>query len=256
MITPSATHPETTAGKRCSFRVSFTDPEQSRALARFAAEDLGMPPAAVLYDAANAYNRDMAEVFHRAYEAAGGRVVAVETYTTGELDFGNQLTRIRESRPGILFLPNFRSEVEAQIRQARRLGIDATLLGGDAWLPQSLDELPEAEGSYAVTHWLVDVARDRAEARTFTADFRAAYGEDPVPPAANAFDAAGLLFRAITDGGSVEPASICRQLSLIEGYRGVTGTMTFLGGGGNPQKPVLIAAIRDGRVVLDRQVDP
>ncbi|MEE8522781.1 MAG: ABC transporter substrate-binding protein [Thermoanaerobaculia bacterium] len=116
--------------------------------------------------------------------------------------------------------------------------------------------LPEAGGSYATTHWLVDAALARSEARAFIEDFRATYGEDPTPPAANAFDAAGLLLRAIRDGGSAEPASICRHLSQIEGYLGVTGTMTFRGGDGDPQKPVLIAAIREGEVVLHRLVKP
>ena len=255
IITPSATHPETTAGKRCSFRVAFTDPQQSRALARVAAEDLGTPPAAILYDAADAYSRDLAAEFRRAYEAEGGRLVAEESYTTGDRDFRPQLERIRQSRAGALFLPNFRGDVEPQIRQARQSGIDATFLGADAWLVPSLAGIPEAEGSYAVTHWQADGGADRAEARRFVERYRAAYGEDPLPPAANAFDAAGLLLRAIRDGGSAEPASICEQLSLLDGYRGVTGTLGFRGRDGDPRKPVLIVAIRDGRVVLHRLVE-
>ena len=256
IVIPGATHPRITSGKPYAFRVTFTNDDQSRALARFALHDLGAPPAAVLYDAANDYSRDLAEGFRRSYEADGGRIVAYEIYTSGETDFGDQLERIRDAGPGALFLPNLRPEVELQARQARALGIDATLLGGDAWLPRTMTGIPELEGSYSAAHWLPGVAEVRAEARTFIDDFRRIHGEDPLPSAAASYDACGLLMWAITAGGSSEPESIRRHLAELAGYRGVTGEITFRGTDGDPRKQVVIATLENGAVVLEKLVDP
>ena len=43
--------------------------------------------AAVLYDVANDYSRDIATVFRQVFEASGGQVHAFETFVTGETAF-------------------------------------------------------------------------------------------------------------------------------------------------------------------------
>ena len=97
MISPGATHPATTAGRDYVFRVTYVDTFQRQVMARFAAADLAAATAAVLYDVADAYSRGIAEVFQESFEEAGGRIVSFESYTTGDLDWEEQLARIRAS---------------------------------------------------------------------------------------------------------------------------------------------------------------
>lgn len=255
-ITTGATHPGVTAGKRHAFRVSFTNPVQSRALARFAVDDLGAPPTAILYDAANAYSRDFAETFRQAFEAAGGDVVAVETYTSGTQDFRPQLRRLRAAGPRALLLPSLRAEIEPQLRQIRELGIDATLLGVEGWLPEMLTGFPEAEGAFATTFWHRDLIAGRTRAERFIASYEAAYGQYPLNLAALTYDAFGLLFQAITSAGSGDSAAIREQLAQIEGYRGVTADLTFRGTDGDPETPVVIIELKNGEALLRKLVRP
>jgi len=256
MICPTSTHPRTTAGKDYVFRTTFTDPFQGRVLARFALEELGTQTAAVLYDVANDYNRDIARVFLEVFEAAGGQMVALESYTTGDQDFRAQLERIRNHRPGVLFLPNFDIDVIAQARQARQLGIDATFLGGDAWTPEVLGRHPELDGAFTTQHWHVGVADASPEARAFLAAYRQAYGQDPPGVSALAWDTMGLVFQAIQSAGRADPELIRDALSRIENYRGASGTITYRGTGGDPQRSAVIVQLKEGKVIFHKLVNP
>ncbi len=69
LISPTSTNPQTTEDKTYIFRASFIDTFQGRVMAQFAAEDLGVQRAAVLYDVASEYNRGLAETFKQAFEA-------------------------------------------------------------------------------------------------------------------------------------------------------------------------------------------
>jgi branched-chain amino acid transport system substrate-binding protein len=256
MISPGSTHPQTTAGKPSAFRVTFTDPFQARLAAKFAAEELEATSAAVLYDVASDYSRDIYQTFRRFFEAAGGRLVAAETYVSGEVEFAAQLERIQDLQPEVLFLPTNRVELLPQVRQARAMGIEAALLGVDAWLPETLTGHPELEGAYVTTHWHPSVAATNDRARTFLEDFRQAYGSEPQSFAALTSDACELIFYAIAKAGSDEPRAIRDQLSRIEDFPGVTGPITFRGNGGDPPKPVVIVRIEAGEVVFQQLVSP
>ncbi len=255
MISPTSTHPQTTEGRGYVFRVSFTDSLQGRALGRFAGEELGAGTAAVLFDVASAYNRSLATVFRQSFEEAGGRLVAFESYTTGDTDFRPQLERIRDARPEMLLLPNYFEEIPGQVRQAREAGIDAVLLGGDSWNLLRFADLPELEGGYCVMNWHAGEAETSPEAWRFLADYRRAYGHDPVGQAALTFDALGLILHAVAIAGD-DPDAVRDALAEIEGYRGVTGEITYRETGGDPAKRLIIGRVQAGTTAIFRVIDP
>ncbi|HZW88433.1 MAG TPA: ABC transporter substrate-binding protein, partial [Myxococcaceae bacterium] len=132
MISPSSTNPRVTAeGGPYVFRVCFTDTFQGQLLARYARETLKAERVAMLVDQKSAYSVGLAKVFSDRFGALGGKVVAEEAYAKGDSDFRSQLTRAKAARPEVLFIPGYYSDVGPMARQARELGIQATLLGGD-----------------------------------------------------------------------------------------------------------------------------
>ncbi len=245
MISPSSTHPQTTAGKRYVFRAAYTDTLQGRAISRFAVEDLEARTAAVLFDVASAYNRNLAAVFRQAFEAAGGTLVALESYTTGDTDFRRQLERIRDGRPQVLLLPNYPEEIPLQVRQARELGLDAVLLGSDSWSGVPFAGLPQLAGSFYVQHWHPDDAENLPEAERFLTAYRQAYGRDPTDQAALTYDAFGILLSALAVAGT-DPDGLRRALAEIDGYRGATGTFTYRNAGGDPSRRLVIVRVEEG----------
>ena len=253
LVTPWSTNPKTTVDgvtgkpKKYVFRACFVDPFQGGVLARFALENLKAERAALLYDVASDYNKGIAEVFRESFERLGGKVVAFETYTTGDKDFSAQLTKIKDAKPQVVFLPNYYSEVPLQVQQAKRLGIDVPFIGSDSWGSDELLKLGGADmnGYFFSTHYSADNAAPAA--KKFLQDYEATYGAKPDDVAALTYDAFGLLFGAIRTAGKADRDAVRAALSTLAEYRGVTGDLQFRADSRDPVKSAVILQIREGR---------
>lgn len=244
MVSPWSTNPKTTEGKKFIFRACFIDDFQGQVMAKFARETLKVQTAAVLYDVASEYNKGIAEYFKKAFEAAGGKVVAFESYTKDDKDFSSQLTLIKAANPAVLFLPNYYNEVPLQVQQARRLGIVCPFIGSDSWGSQEILTLcgPELDDSYFSTHYAPDITTETAQ--KFIRAYEVKYGKKPDDVAALTYDAGGLLLTAITQAGVLDRQKVRDALAGVQQYEGVTGTMKFYGTG-DPIKSAVILHVKD-----------
>jgi branched-chain amino acid transport system substrate-binding protein len=103
-------------------------------LADFAREKLGARRAAVLYEVGRPYSSRLASAFIRRFgDPEAGRTWIDVHYLAFETDFSPQLRVIREFRPDVVFLPGSSPDATLVAAQARRLGLNAVFLGGDAW---------------------------------------------------------------------------------------------------------------------------
>lgn len=253
LISPVASNPEVTAEKSYVFRTIFIDPFQGQVMANFAHQDLQAETAAVLFDVASAYNRGIAEVFQQKFEAAGGQIVAYESYTTGETDFAQQLITIREAQPDVLFLPNYEFEVPIQVEQAKDLGITSILLGSDSWGSILPEHRPILEGYYFSDLYAPDAQSPKTQA--FIEQFQQTYNQLPTAVSASTYDAVMLVAQAIEQSGKATPAAIRQGLSAIDHYEGVTGTIEF-GDTGDPTRSAVILQIQGEEFVFHKQIDP
>jgi branched-chain amino acid transport system substrate-binding protein len=262
LISPWSTNPKTTldantgAPKKYVFRACFIDPFQGRVVAKFALDNLKTKKAAVLYDVASEYNKGIAEFFKQTFEENGGQVVAFETYTTSDKDFNAQLTKIKETSPDVIFLPNYYSEVPLQVQQAHGLGITVPFLGSDSWGSSELLTLcgVDCEGYYFSTHYAADAATPVAT--KFIEAYKAKYGSTPDDVAALTYDAFGLLWQALQSAGKVDRQAVRDALAKIPKYEGVTGTMQFQEGSGDPIKSAVILQIVGGKFVWFANANP
>lgn len=255
MITPWSTNPKTTEGKKNVFRACFIDDFQGQVMAKFARDNLKSQTAAVLYDVASEYNKGIAEFFKKFFEAAGGKVVAFESYTKDDKDFSSQLTTIKAANPDVLFLPNYYNEVPLQAQQARRLGLTCPFIGSDSWGSEELLRLgaKDLEGSYFSTHYAPDIATETAQ--KFIKEYEAKYGKKPDDVAALTYDAGRLLLAAVAQAKSLERQKVRDALSSIQEIDGVTGKMKFTGTG-DPTKSAVILQIKDGKFTYHATVQP
>jgi len=262
LISPWSTNPKTTLvgdtgqSKKYVFRACFIDPFQGRVVAKFAMENLGAKKAAVLYDVASEYNKGIADIFKATFEEIGGTVVAFETYTTGDKDFSAQLTKIKDAGPDVVFLPNYYSEVPLQIQQAHRLGIDVPFLGSDSWGSVELITLcgADCEGYYFSTHYAADAATPVAT--KFIEAYKTTYGVTPDDVAALTYDSFGLLFQALQTAGKIDRQAVRDAMAKIPKYDGVTGSMTFEEGSGDPVKSAVILQVKEGKFVWFANANP
>jgi branched-chain amino acid transport system substrate-binding protein len=254
LLAPMASNPAVTAGRHYVFRLAFTDPFQGEMLARYARDDAGARRAAVLYDIANPYGRDIAALFKETFERLGGAMVATETFTSDQRrDFTPALRRIAAAHPDVLLLPNYSAVDTIQVRQARALGIRAQFLASDTWDPAGVRGVADAEGTVVAHQW--STQSPRAESRAFVERYRQRFGVDPRSTAAMTYDAVFLLADAVTRAGSLEGEALRNALASTTDLRGVTGVIRY-NGTGDPQRSGVLSRIGRTRDSLLRIVDP
>ena len=263
MISPWSTNPKTTQDtqtgkpKKNVFRACFTDRFESPVLAAFATKNLHAKTAAVLYDVTSEAPTSQSALFKEAFEKAGGKVVSMETYSTGDRDFSAQLTKIRESAPDIIYLPAPYNDTPLIAAQARQLGIKAPFLGSDAWSSPDiikLDTGKNLEGSYFCNHYSTEAASPKA--KQFIADYTARYGNAPDDVAALTYDAMGLASQSISSAGKVDRTAVRDAMAATRTFEGVTGHFVYPEGARDPEKSAVIMQIKDGSFHWVSTVDP
>ncbi len=243
------------------FRACFTDDFQGAILAKYAYEYENAKTAAILYDMSNPYNEGIATRFKEVYEQMGGTVVEYLSYNgkTGETDFTSQMTKIAAAQPDILLLPNFYEEIITQTTQARQMGYTGKFMGSDTWGDTSLldwDTDNLLEGALFVGHYHKDIASDVA--LKFIDNYHTIYGTDGDPNdiVALNYDTVYLLKLGIENAQSLDRTAIRDGLKSISEYVGVTGTMTFNNGNGDPTKSAVIIQIHDGKFTYLDTIEP
>lgn len=262
LITPWSTNPKTTQDSRTGepknyvFRACFTDVFEGHILGKFAAGNLGVKRAAILFDVASEVLKSQSELFKNSFEKSGGTVAAYETYTTGDKDFSAQLTKIKNAAPQIVFLPSYYTDVPLQVQQAHRLGINVPFLGSDAWSTEELIKMcgSDCEGFYFCNHYSPDTKNPAT--RRFIETYTAKYGKTPDDVAALTYDAFGLLRQAIVNSGTLDRQAVRDSLAKIKEYKGVTGEMRFLPGSRDPIKGGVIMQIKNGKFSWFADVNP
>jgi branched-chain amino acid transport system substrate-binding protein len=250
-ISGSSTNPavtydqETETTKETIFRACFIDPFQGKVAARFAREELNAETAAVFLDQGNDYVRGLAEVFAENFEASGGEVVVMETYTGEDTDFSAILTKVKDAEPDVLYLPDYYSTVNLIHSQAREMGIEAITMGGDGWDSAELD-LEAAEGGYYTNHYSPDDPRPVVQ--DWVARYEEEYGSVPDALATLAYDATSILLQAMADAESTDPAVVADAMESGE-FSVVSGDITF-DEQHNPIKSAAILKVENGSAVF------
>jgi branched-chain amino acid transport system substrate-binding protein len=229
MITPMATNPKVTKGRRWVFRMAYQDDFQGEVMARFARARLGAMRAAVLYDVSDDYGRGLAEVFRRQFEARGGRIVADERFTSdARSDFRPQLRRIRDAGAEVVFAPSYFSAVQPQLAQSRELGMRITFLGPDTWDPGFVARVAGMQETYVVSMWHPHI--NTPESVRFITRYTARFGRRPMAMEAFTYDAIMILADAIARAGTLDAEPLRAAIAATR-HRGVTGDISFPGTG-------------------------
>jgi len=249
MVVTTATNPYVTIDQRSNkvrpfaFRPCFIDPFQGTVAARFAVTDLGAKKGAILYDVGSDYGQWLARYFEEAFVAKGGEIVAKEAFRTEELDYRAQLGKMKDLAPDVIFIPTSQKEAAMAAKQARDLGINAVLLGTDNWGSPDLIELGGSaiDGGYFVN--LTDLADP--DIQEFVAEYKAAFGEEPVlPNPVMAQDALLMIVDAIARAGSVEGDAVAEALATIKDLKVTSGVLTINAEDHNPlDKPAVIQQV-------------
>jgi len=254
VISPSASSPDLSGISPWFFRVCPSDLAHGTQLARFARERLGATRAAVVFTADD-YGRGVRRTFTAEFRHLGGVIVEQDPYLATHGAAAPYVTRLRDhGGVDVLVLATQRVEAEAVLREMRAAGVHWPVVGGDALSGIETDG-PLAEGVRQSAAYLPD--RASPENTAFVTAYAAAYqGQRPDHRGAATYDIVHLLALAITNAGASRGAVrdyLARVGRGQPAYDGVTGRIAFDSLGDVPGKPVLIAAVRGGRLGTEWQ---
>lgn len=246
MISPSSTNPQVTEVGDYIFRVCFIDPFQGTAMAKFAWEKLAAKKVAILRDVKSDYSVGLANFFAKMFNELGGEIVIDQSYQSGEKDFKAQLTQIRSKKPDAIFIPGYYTEVGLIAQQAKQLGIQVPLMGGDGWDSSKLHEIGKdaINGQYFSNHYTTESTDPVVQ--DFIKNYKAKYNKVPDGLAALGYDAAKILVAAMERTSELTPKAIRDEIAKTKDFGGVTGKIS-INEQRNAVKPAVVVKI-DGAV--------
>jgi branched-chain amino acid transport system substrate-binding protein len=246
MISPSSTNPKVTEIGDYIFRVCFIDPFQGTVMANFATKTLKLKSAAVLTDVTSDYSMGLAKFFKDSFGANGGKIVADEKYNGGDKDFSAQLTTIKAANPDGIFVPGYYTEVGLIAIQARQLGLNIPLFGGDGWEGAPLIPIGGAalEGTYFSTHF---TPQDTSPiVQDFVKKYQERYHATPDAMAALGYDSLMILADAMKRAGTAAGPAVRDALAATKDFQGITGRIT-IDKDRNASKPAVILEVKNGQ---------
>ncbi|MSU65594.1 MAG: ABC transporter substrate-binding protein [Opitutus sp.] len=256
MMAISSTNPRVTEVGDYIFRICFIDPFQGAVLAKFTHDTLHAKRVALLTAVNSPYSVGLSGVMRQEFTARGGEIVAEQKYSEGDKDFRAQLTSIRSARPDVIAVTGFYTEAALICVQARSLGLDVPLIGGDGWEAPQLIELggKAVEGTYFSTYFSPE--NHAPEVVSFVQRYRTRWtGETPEAVSALGYDAMYLIAAALRQAGTTEGPKLRDAIAATKNFPGVTGRTT-IDEKRNSSKAAVMLVVKGGRTVFFEAVAP
>ena len=229
-ISPSATNPKfTRQGFKTTFRVVADDVHLGGTLGRYAVKELKGKSIAVIDDR-TAYGQGVAEEFSKAVKASGGAIAETQFTTDKATDFTAILTQIKAKKPDVVFFGGMDAVAGPMIRQMKQLGITAKFMGGDGICSGELPKLAGgamADGQVVCAEAGGVEGTQKAGMDKFREDFKKKFGVEVQVYSPYVYDALNVMVAAMVKAGSADPAKYLPVLAKTEGYKGVTGIISF-----------------------------
>jgi len=255
LISPSSTDPAVTKTGDYIFRTCFVDSFQGEVMASFAAETLQAKKAAILFDFNSPYGRGLTDFFEMSFRKLGGEIVK-QSYKQGDNDFKGQLSSIKAAEPDVIYIPGYYGDVALIAKQARALGLEQPLLGGDGWDAPELWQLggDALNGSFISTHYSAN--SPSPDIQMFVEEYKQRYGNlVPDAHAALAYDAARLLFDALERAGTTDSGPLRDALAQTKEFKGVTGVIS-IDADRNAVKPAVVLKLQDAAFIYQETIQP
>ena len=229
-ISPSATNPKfTRQGFKTTFRVVADDVHLGGTLGRYAVKELKGKSIAVIDDR-TAYGQGVAEEFSKAVKASGGAIAETQFTTANATDFTAILTQVKAKKPDIVFFGGMDAVAGPMIRQMKQLGINAKFMGGDGICSGELPKLAAgamADGQVVCAEAGGVEGTQKAGMDEFYKKYKAKFGIDVQVYAPYVYDAVNVMAAAMVKAGSADPKVYLPVLAKTDGFKGVTGVISF-----------------------------
>lgn len=190
---------------------------------------LGLETVGVLYGNDDDFTISGYEVFIEALEDNEVEILGEETFARGDVDFSAQLTNLIADEPDAIVASALAAEAIQIINQARELGYDGPIIGGNGFnSPAVLNETEgNNEGVIVGAAWNPQNPENNDASVLFIEMFEEANEGLPDQFAAQAYTGAWLLATAVRCADSVDRGDVRDTLAVVQDFYSPLGEFSF-----------------------------
>jgi branched-chain amino acid transport system substrate-binding protein len=227
------------------FRNSLTEQAVIPQTIAAATEQFGLQDVVVMYSNDDAFTESGYEAFAAALEDEGVAVTETLTFSKADTDFRALLTQAQASDPDALVVSGLIEAAIPLVTQARELGIDVPIIGGNGFNnPRLMADAGEAaEGVVVGAAW--NSASDNPENTAFLEAYEAEYDAQPDQFAAQAFTGLMLVDQAVRSGCAADRESLQQALGELEAVPTVLGEFS-IDENRDAVHPAVVQIVQDG----------
>ena len=242
---------------RGAFLMSFSDPVQAAAAAEFAA-DGGAATAVTFSSPDDAYFTNTTAAFTEAFAEAGGEVVRDFTFGLADEDFSSQVNELAQldPAPDVLYTAMIMPGAGVLLEQLEAAGLgDIQVIGADSFDATVVWSAGDVANDVSFTAHTFP--RDDNGVQEFL-DAAEAAGADieTVSFGALASDVVKVFAAAAEQACSVDGPTLIETISNLSDLEVTTGTVTYAGTNGVPEKDVVILTVTDGEPAFTEAFQP
>ncbi len=242
---------------RGAFLMSFSDPVQGAAAAEYAAEQ-GATTAVTFSSPDDAYFTNTTSAFTETFTQAGGEVVRDFTFGISDEDFSAQVNELAslDPAPDVVYTAMIMPAVGVLLEQLEAAGLgDVLVIGADSFDATVVWDAGEVANGVAFTaHTFPQEGNGVAE---FIAATEEAGAEiETISFGALASDVVKVFAHAAETACSLDGATLIETIAGISDLEVTTGTVTYAGTNGVPEKDVVILTVEDGEPAFTQAFRP
>lgn len=247
------------------FRNSVTEADVLPATIETVRRKTGLKNVAVLYGNDDVFTKSGYDNFKKALEDQKVPVTTTETFAKGDVDFKAQLTKIKGTNPDAIVLSALLAEGAPIMVQARQLGLNVPVIGGNGMNSAKIFEL--APGSASNNLWIGSpwsIENPTPENTKFIAAYKAKYNVAPDQFSAQAYDAMYIVSTALKNvkftGDLAKDRTALRDALPDVKWTGATGAFQFRPvtdkngkpAGYDAQQAPIVSVTKDGKYVIEK----
>jgi len=168
----------TQQGNPYIFRTAFTQTTSMPKVARYFNDDLKAKTVAVIYTN-NDFGKGGRDVFMKALEPHGIKVIADISTDPGQVDFSGAVLKAKQANADALFVYTNEEEAARALRELRKQGYDKPIVGETVLTSQKVVELAGDAANGAVAHVGLTADAPDPGIRAFAAKFQKEYNYKP-----------------------------------------------------------------------------
>jgi branched-chain amino acid transport system substrate-binding protein len=168
----------TQQGNPYIFRTAFTQTTSMPKVARYLNDNLKAKTVAIIYTN-NDFGKGGRDVFTKALEPYGIKVVADVSTDPGQVDFSGAVLKAKQASADVLFVYTNEEEAARALRELRKQGYDKPIVGETVLTSQKVIELAAEAANGAVAHVGLTADAPDPGIRAFATKFQKEYNYKP-----------------------------------------------------------------------------